>query len=62
MEKSQLEALNFKVKSIETFLGIPFQGETITDKNVFVVQHWDERVRVTDKLLRDSYEEYVSKK
>lgn len=55
-----LEALNFKVKSIETFLDIPFQGISIADKQDFVAQHWEERVKVTDKLLSDSYEEYLS--
>lgn len=59
MDASKLQALNFKVSSIETFIGVPFRGETIADKEEFVAKHWDERVKVTDKLLKDSYDEYL---
>lgn len=55
MKNSQIEALNFKVKSIETFLGVIFKGKTISEKQVFVEKHWEERVLFTDELLRDSY-------
>lgn len=58
MEKWQLDALNFEVKAIETFLGITFEGETVEQKQEFVVVHKDKRTEVTSKLLRTAYEDY----
>lgn len=57
MEKPILEMLNFKVRSIESILGIPFQGESIADKEDFVEKHWEERVKATDNLLDDAFDE-----
>lgn len=57
MEKWQLDALNFEVKAIETFLGITFEGETIGDKQMFVSAHKDKRRETTNELLIQSYED-----
>ncbi|MGE7092560.1 hypothetical protein ACQKII_14165 [Lysinibacillus sp. NPDC048646] len=59
MEKWQLDALNFEVKAIETFLGFKFEGETIEEKQEFVAAHKDKRTEVTSELLRQAYEDYV---
>lgn len=59
MEKWQLDALNFEVKAIETFLGYKFEGKTIEDKQVFVTKHKDKRVDVTIKMLKQTYEDHV---
>ncbi|QGG51587.1 hypothetical protein [Lysinibacillus pakistanensis] len=59
MEKWELDALNFEVKAIETFLSIKFEGETVEDKKTFVSAHKDKRTEVTRELLRQSYEEQV---
>lgn len=57
MEKWQLDALNFEVKAIETFLGIAFEGETVEQKQEFVAAHKDKRTDVTSELLRTAYKE-----
>lgn len=57
MEKWQLDALNFEVKAIETFLGIKFEGETIEDKQMFVSAYKDKRREATKELLIQSYED-----
>lgn len=49
MENWQLDALNFEVKAIETFLGFKFEGETVEEKQVFVAAHKDKRVEVTSE-------------
>ncbi len=57
MEKWQLDALNFEVKAIETFLGIKFEGETMEDKQMFVSAYKDKRREATKELLLQSYED-----
>lgn len=59
MEKWQLEALNFQVKAIETFLGLKFEGKSVEEKQAFVSEHKDKRTEITSELLRQSYEELV---
>lgn len=59
MEKWQLDALNFEVKVIETFLGFKFEGETVEEKHLFVGAHRDKRVEVTSEKLKQAYESYV---
>lgn len=62
MEKAHLDLLNFKVKSIETYLAVPFQGETIADKQEFVSKHWEERDKVVNSILSGANAEYDSGK
>jgi len=57
MEKWQLDALNFEVKAIETFLGIKFEGKTIADKQTFVSKYKNKRREATKELLMQSYED-----
>lgn len=59
MEKWQLDALNFEVKAIETFLGYKYEGVTVEDKQLFVDKHRDKRVEVTSEMLKQAYEDYV---
>jgi len=59
MEKWQLDALNFEVKAIETFLGIKFEGETVEDKQTFVSTYKDKRRETTKELLKQSFEEFI---
>lgn len=58
MDKAHLDALNFEVKAIETFLGYAFTGETTEEKQAFVEKHRNKRVEVTSELLRQSYLDY----
>lgn len=58
-EQALARALDFRVRSIEEFLGIRFQGETDEEKRSFVEEHWEERVEVTDNLMQDAYKEQV---
>lgn len=59
MEKWQLDALNFEVKAIETFLCYKFEGETVEEKQAFVAKHKDKRVEVTSEMLKQAYEDHV---
>ncbi|MEK4025432.1 hypothetical protein [Sporosarcina sp. FSL W7-1283] len=59
MEDGLLQALNFEVKAIETFLGYKFEGETNEDKKLFADKHKEERRAYTSALMEDMYNEYV---
>lgn len=50
-------AMDFKVRSIEEFLGIRFEGKTDAEKRSFVEKHWEERVEVTDSMMEEAYKE-----
>lgn len=58
-EQVRAQVANFEVKAIETFLGIPFEGRTMEDKEIFVEKHRAERVKFTTQLLKEAYEESV---
>lgn len=51
------QTLNFRIKAIETFLGIKFQGSTVLDKEEFVSEHHAKRVEVTTKLMKEAYDD-----
>lgn len=64
MDVNYLVGLNFKVETIEHFLGIPFEGKTILEMEeyvaaaeAFVKEHWEARLRVTNSLLADAWED-----
>ncbi len=57
MDNSYIDALNFKVRSIEHLLGIKFEGKSLIDKQEFVAKHWEARMEVSYELLADAWED-----
>lgn len=62
MEQGQLDALNFEVKAIETFLGYEFKGVSIEDKQVFASKYKEERRAWTSNMLDEAYVQYVAER
>lgn len=60
MSKIYMDALNFEVKAIETFLGYKFEGSTIEDKQIFADRYKEERKAWTSEMLDEMHVEYVT--
>lgn len=60
MEDGLLQALNFEVKAIETFLGYEFKGESIEDKQEFAAKYKEERKAWTTNMLEEAYVEWMA--
>ena len=57
MKPHELESLNYKVKTIEMTLGVQLTENSVEGKRAFVERHWADRVKATDRMLQEAFEE-----
>ncbi|WP_424236350.1 hypothetical protein [Bhargavaea ginsengi] len=57
MKQYEIDGLNYKVKTIEMFLGVEITDSTIEGKKAFVDRYRKKRLTESDEALREAYEE-----